>query len=109
MKFNSIFMHGRRDPVGFLKTLLLLPKFIRLTFRLLLDKRVPLFPKIILIITLIYVVSPMDFIPEILLPIIGYSDDLLFLIFATKYFFKSTPESVMNEHVAAIEGRKSTA
>ncbi|KAA3660117.1 MAG: DUF1232 domain-containing protein [Calditrichaeota bacterium] len=106
MKFRSLFVRGSRNPIGFLQAIFLLPKFIRLTFRLLLDSRVPVFPKIILVVTVIYAISPMDFIPELLLPIIGYSDDIVLLFFAGRYLLKSAPKEVMDEHVADIEGKK---
>ena len=103
MKLRSVFMHSAGNPAGFFRMLKLLPKFIRLIFRLFFDPRVALFPKILLIATAIYALSPLDFLPELLFPLLGYTDDVLLLILAVKYLFKSSPQPVLEEHVAAIE------
>lgn len=99
-------MHSTRNPAGFLKTLGQLPKFIRLIFRLFCDRRVQLFPKIIVVAALFYALSPLDFIPEPLFPLIGYTDDALLVLMAVKHLLKSCPPAVLDEHVARIEARQ---
>ena len=41
--------------------------------------KVPVVQKIIPVVSLIYIVSPVDFLPEVI-PVIGYADDLVVLI-----------------------------
>ena len=106
MKLNSVFMQGANNPAGFLRFISLLPKFIRLFFRLLFDGRVPAFPKLLFCATIAYAISPLDFIPEILFPIIGYTDDALLVILAAKKLLKDCPPDVLQEHVGEIEGKK---
>ena len=50
------------------------PRFIRLFWRLLGDKRVSPFPKLVLWVGIIYFVSPLDLIPDAI-PVLGYIDD----------------------------------
>lgn len=40
------------------------------------DKNAPKFPKVIAVLALIYVVSPVDFVPEVFVPFLGLLDDL---------------------------------
>ncbi len=108
MKFGSIFMQSARNPAGFMKTLLMLPKFFRLIFRLLFDRRVPFFPKLLFASTMIYALSPLDFLPEFLFPLLGFTDDVLLIILSAKHLFKSCPAVVLQEHVAELE-KKQTA
>ena len=58
---------------------LLLPDLVRLMIKLLEDVRVSLFDKIFIASVLLYVVSPIDFLPEILAGPFGIVEDLFFV------------------------------
>lgn len=47
---------------------------------LLKDKEIPWYKKVIVILTIIYVISPIEFLPDFILPI-GYVDDIILVIF----------------------------
>jgi uncharacterized membrane protein YkvA (DUF1232 family) len=79
-----------------------LPQFVRLYWRLLWDARVSIWPKALLILSLIYVISPLDFIPDVI-PIIGEIDDLVVLIVACRLFMYMCPREVVREHVRRID------
>lgn len=71
---------------------------IELTWRLFFDFRVPLLTKIIfLIITSLYLISPIDLMPDIL-PAVGQLDDLLLFVFFMFQFVKACPEDLVEEH-----------
>lgn len=106
MRFSSVFSYGAKNPAGFAKFIGLLPKFIRLFIRLFFDSRVPFFSKLIFIGAMIYTISPLDFIPEMIFPIIGFADDIGLIILSAKKLLSDTPPEVLKEHVAKIEGRK---
>jgi uncharacterized membrane protein YkvA (DUF1232 family) len=57
---------------------------------------VGLLPKIILIITVGYLVSPIDLIPDFI-PILGYLDDLVIIPFLISLAIKLIPEDIMAE------------
>ena len=65
------------------------------------DRRVPLLTKLILPAAVIYLISPIDLFPDMLLPI-GRIDDILALIIAPILFIALCPRSVVLEHL----GRK---
>lgn len=93
-----------RQP-SFWKLLWHLPKLVRLIGRLFKDSRVPFFGKVIFILSIVYVISPIDVIPDLLFPIIGiisYADDLTILLFGMRYMFRQTPPTVLEEHLAQI-------
>lgn len=77
---------------------------MQLVWRLMLDSRVPLFPKLIVPLVALYIVSPIDLIPEALFLMLGTLDDLALLFFGTKLFINLCPPDVVMEHRAALGG-----
>lgn len=83
---------------GFLKeALMLLPNFVKLLYRLLLDSRVPLAEKTLLVGVIAYVVSPLDFIPDVI-PFIGQVDDLYLVALMLLRLLSRTDDAVLTEH-----------
>lgn len=81
-----------------------LPSFIKLYWRLFTDSRVPLFPaKAFLGAALAYVISPVDLLPELLLPMFGFAEDAVILLVALQKFILLCPHHLVMEHVARIE------
>jgi uncharacterized membrane protein YkvA (DUF1232 family) len=98
---------GRRfgTYVGLLRFISLippLPKVIRLGWRLFRDRRVPFYLKGMVVAALLYVLSPFDFISEIVFPGLGYLDDATLLLLASYLFMRWSPQEVVAEHVAAL-------
>ena len=77
---------------------------IRLTWALLKDPRVPIWAKAIPVIGIIYVLSPLDFIPDVLIGI-GQLDDLAIVIGGMRLFASVIPEYIVEEHRAEIAGK----
>jgi uncharacterized membrane protein YkvA (DUF1232 family) len=75
---------------------------IKLIGRLLGDKRVNFFLKILPVASVIYLVSPIDFAPGLALPIIGALDDAAILWLGTSLFVSLCPEEVVQEHLAVL-------
>lgn len=73
-------------------------KIPSLTIRLLLDRRVSLRSKLIIPIALIYFFSPIDLIPDMILPF-GRIDDIICLILAPLIFICTCPIEVVREHL----------
>jgi uncharacterized membrane protein YkvA (DUF1232 family) len=86
--------------VGFLKSLL---NHLRLVSRLLRDPRVPIYLKAIPFAPLVYLISPIDFLPD-LIPIIGQLDDLALVLLGVETFIALCPQDVVEEHRAALRG-----
>ena len=70
---------------------------IQTTFRLLRDPRVPLWQKAIPVLAVLYVISPFDFIPDII-PGLGQLDDIGVVLAAMRLFETMAPETIVNEH-----------
>ncbi|GAB4548655.1 MAG: hypothetical protein Fur002_25560 [Anaerolineales bacterium] len=80
---------------------------LKLIGRLMADRRVNIFAKLIPIGTLIYLVSPVD---AIMLPVIGVVDDAALLWLSSYAFTEFCPPDVVEEHMNAILGvNKTTA
>src|SRR5437867_2117720 len=78
-----------------------LPQFVRLYWRLLNDRRVSIWPKALLVLSFVYVLSPVDIIPDVI-PFFGEVDDLVVLIAACRLFMHWCPREVVEEHVRRI-------
>jgi uncharacterized membrane protein YkvA (DUF1232 family) len=88
---------------GLLKTLL---SKARLAARLMREPRVPLYAKAVLILAAFYLVSPLDFIPDVL-PIVGQVDDLAIAVVALQFFLFLCPSAAVTFHRDAIaQGRR---
>jgi len=79
-----------------------LPNFLRLYWRLFKDRRVPLRAKAILVAAVLYVLSPFDFVPELLSPLFGVVDDLGVIILAARWFISLCPPDVVQERVTEV-------
>jgi len=77
----------------------------RLTWRLARDVRVPLTAKVVLGAALLYVISPIDVIPD-WFPIVGQADDLMALVAGLNLFLRACPHWLVQEHEDAIDGRR---
>lgn len=76
---------------------MMVPNIVRLVGRLLKDPRVPRRAKITLGLAAAYVVSPIDLIPEVI-PVIGWADDVLLLMFAIDSLIERAGADVVTEH-----------
>ncbi len=76
---------------------------VRLAWRLLLDPRVPMWVKGIIPAALVYVVSPLDFIPDVI-PVLGQLDDLAVVVLGFKLFIDLCPPHIVREHMDALLG-----
>lgn len=103
IKFGRLVRNGLQNPIDFIRIIFNLPKFIKLYYRLFQDRRVPLHLKLVLIFALVYVLSPIDLIPDWIFLFFGEIDDLIVLIAALRYFIKNCPPEVVQEHVERIE------
>ena len=77
---------------------------IKLVWRLLVDRRVNLFLKLLPVASLVYLLSPIDLAPEITLPVIGVLDDAVVLWIGTSLFVNLCPEGVVQEHLQNLRG-----
>jgi uncharacterized membrane protein YkvA (DUF1232 family) len=79
---------------------------VRVTLRLLREPRVPLLLKLIPVLAAGYVISPLDFVPDVF-PIVGQLDDLGIIFVALEAFLRITPADVVDYHRSAVaEGRR---
>lgn len=74
---------------------------LKLIFRLMGDRRVNFFAKLVPVGALIYMVSPID---AVSIPIIGAVDDAAILWLASYIFTELCPPAVVAEHMKALAG-----
>jgi len=99
---------GRFHPASIyqlLRFIRTIPFTLRLTWRLLKDRRVPLKIKCIPVGGLLYLIFPLDLLNDFLLPLLGYMDDLLIIIFALNLFIRLSPPEVVREHIMELQDK----
>ena len=77
--------------------LMFLPNMVMLLGRLLKDSRVPIAEKALFAAAIVYVISPLDFIPDIF-PFIGQVDDIYVVALVLLRLVNRSDESVVREH-----------
>ncbi len=82
---------------------------VKLIWRLIRDRRVSFWLKLIPIGGLAYLVSPLDLIPDIALPVIGELDDAAILYITNALFIELCPPAIVREHVKALTKEVSIA
>ena len=75
----------------------------RLAWRLMLDSRVPLWVKTIVPASLVYLISPVDFVPDVI-PGLGQLDDLAVIVIGVKLFIELCPPQIVREHMQELLG-----
>jgi len=82
-----------------------LPNFIKLYWRLFTDRRVPLYAKAVLVGAALYVLDPIDFLPDLLFPFFGMLDDLAVVLLAARWFISLCPPDVVQERVRELSAK----
>lgn len=88
----------KKESKNYLKVaLLFLPNLVKLLGKMMVDKRVPVAEKALFVAAIVYVVSPLDFIPDIF-PFVGQVDDLYLVALVLLRLLNQTPETVVREN-----------
>lgn len=74
----------------------------RLIWRLLRDRRVPMYLKGMLGIALVYTLSPLDLIPESVALLFGLVDDLAIAVMSVNWFLRLAPREAVDEHLKSL-------
>jgi uncharacterized membrane protein YkvA (DUF1232 family) len=74
---------------------------LRLAWRLFWDRRVPIWAKGIPLVSLVYVLWPLDFAPD-LIPGLGQLDDLTIVLLGIVLFIKLCPARLVEQHRQVI-------
>lgn len=77
--------------------LMFLPNMVRLLGNLLADARVPMTEKALFAAAIVYVIMPLDFIPDIF-PVVGQVDDLYLVALTLLRLLNRTDEAVVREN-----------
>ena len=77
----------------------------RLVWRLFQDHRVSGWVKLIPIAGLVYLLSPIDLLPDLLIPGLGELDDLTIILVSLKMFVDLAPPEIVREHLNNLRRR----
>lgn len=76
---------------------------VRLVWLLMRDRRVPLWLKVLPLGSLVYLFSPLDFLPDTI-PVLTQVDDLAVLLIGFRLFIDMSPADVVAEHMESLTG-----
>ena len=76
----------------------------RVAWQLMWDGRVPFSTKLVPILTVLYILSPIDLVPDVVLGL-GQLDDVAIFLLGTKLFIAMSPKDIVERVRAEIEGR----
>jgi uncharacterized membrane protein YkvA (DUF1232 family) len=79
----------------------------RLALGLMRDGRVPVHAKLVMGLAVLYVLSPLDFLPDVF-PVLGQLDDLAMLAAGLSLFIRLCPPELVEEHEARLGQRQRT-
>ena len=74
-----------------------LPNLLKLMYRLVADSRVSKADKAVLLAAIVYVITPLDFIPDFI-PFIGQVDDIYLVAIALLRLINRTSDDIVQEH-----------
>lgn len=77
---------------------------IKLVYYLLRDREVPIYLKVLPFAGLIYILFPIDFLPDVI-PVLGQLDDLTVLIVGLKVFIEMAPVDVVARYMDQMRGK----
>ena len=98
-------MENKRDIIhnqnsGFFQDLV---QRLKLILRLMGDRRVNFFLKLLPVAAAIYVISPIDLLPGVAFPVIGALDDAVVFWLGTTLFVSLCPDDIVEEHTNALQ------
>jgi uncharacterized membrane protein YkvA (DUF1232 family) len=76
----------------------------RLLWRLWTDSRVSFWPKLIPVAAVLYILSPVDLIPDVLIGL-GQLDDIGILLASLRVFKSMVPDYLIREHMELLSGQ----
>lgn len=82
---------------------------IKLIWRLLKDRQVSPWVKVLPILGVLYLVMPIDFVSELALPLVGEVDDAAVLWLTNYVFLELCPPEIVLQHVKALTAQNSPA
>lgn len=88
----------KKDPGVVIGSLAEIVRQLRLVFRLLGDQQVSTLIKAIPVIALLYVLSPIDILPDLALGL-GQLDDLAIILLGLKLFVELSPPEIVRQHL----------
>jgi uncharacterized membrane protein YkvA (DUF1232 family) len=91
-----------QDQIGALTQIV---RTLRLVWRLFNDARVHRFPKLIVPAAILYVLSPIDLVPDMILGL-GQLDDIGVVALAIALFIELCPRAIVEEHRRAIAAER---
>jgi uncharacterized membrane protein YkvA (DUF1232 family) len=87
--------HPKRQSLG--ELLRIVPDVLRLLKRLVGDRSVPIGVRVWLVVLLVYLVSPIDLIPDFI-PVLGYADDALMVAIALRFATRHAGRAAIERH-----------
>lgn len=97
MNITAAALPVSREEASVFQLIARIPAYLKLLFGMLRDRRVSGVDRALVIASLIYVVSPLDFLPDVI-PVLGQIDDLFLITFTLGRLFERASRDVVLSH-----------
>lgn len=94
---TKIHAYLQKHDTPYAEFLLLAPDLFHLLVKLSIDERVPRDKKLKFIAVIAYFISPLDFLPEMILGPLGYFDDIALTAYVINQYINETDASIVRE------------
>ena len=88
---------AKPDDVGLQDMLRLLPDVLRLLKRLATDPQLPRRIRVVLVVLLAFIASPIDLVPDFI-PVIGYADDVIITVLVLRWVSRTAGADALARH-----------
>ena len=89
--------HREGEKIGLVDALRLGPDVLRLTRRLVADSTVPRGVRLWLLVLLVYLLSPIDLVPDFI-PVVGYADDAIIVALVLRFATRHAGAAAIERH-----------
>ncbi len=90
-------MKNKKIKMWLQETIMLIPNLVRMLFRMMGDHRIRFKEKIILLGVILYVISPLDLVPDFI-PFMGQLDDILLVALIILRFMEQAGQEVFSDN-----------
>lgn len=98
VRYEKPSREGKLQIKGRMKNLLMfLPNMVKLCGKLMIDSRVPVTDKALFAAAIVYAISPLDFIPDVI-PFVGQMDDIYLIAMTLLRLVNRTDEGIVRQH-----------
>ena len=94
---------GNKRPVRRRSPAVTIKRQVRLVYELMRDRRVPIWLKLIPLVGILYLISPIELLPDVALFPFGILDDVVVIVLCLIIFVAMVPRAIIDDHISWLD------